>query len=107
MAGFISVLIYRIGQILNFPYSVSVWAAVLAALEPASVYWNNLLMSDYLFAFLFIWSVYEFFMARYYSFALLLGLATLTRPTSLYFFPLFLLVMLLKKISSCNKRIAW
>ena len=99
MAGLISVFIYRIGRLLGFPYGVNLFAAVLTALEPASIYWGNLLMSDYLFAFLFVWSVYEFFMARYYLFSLLLGLATLTRPTSLYFFPLFLLVMLLRKIS--------
>src|SRR3989338_88207 len=66
MAGLISVFFYRICRLLGFPYGVNLFAAVLTALEPASIYWGNLLMSDYLFAFLFVWSVYEFFMARYY-----------------------------------------
>lgn len=92
MAGFISVLIYRIGLLLNFSYGVSVFAAILTALEPASIYWNNLLMSDYLFAFLFILACYEFFLGRYYWFGALMGLAALTRPTGLYFLPLFLLM---------------
>src|SRR3989338_8748057 len=91
MAGFISVLIYRIGLLLNFSYGVSVFAAILTSLEPASIYWNNLLMSDYLFAFLFVLACYEFFIGRYYWFGALMGLATLTRPTSLYFLPFFLL----------------
>lgn len=94
MAGVISVLIYRIGIILFSSERVGFWTAVLTAFEPASIYWNNLLMSDYLFAFLFVLACYYFFLKRYYIFALTLGLATLTRPTSLYFLPLFLLLMM-------------
>ncbi|OGF50521.1 hypothetical protein A3G55_00720 [Candidatus Giovannonibacteria bacterium RIFCSPLOWO2_12_FULL_44_25] len=103
MAGFISVLIYRIGLLLNFSYGVSVFAAVLTSLEPASVYWNNLLMSDYLFAFLFIWSAYEFVNQRYYYFSVLIGLATLARPVSLYFFPVFLVAMVCREFNSASK----
>jgi len=94
MAGFISVFIYRIGRLLGFSHGVNLFAAILTALEPASIYWNNLLMSDYLFTFLFVLSCYYFFLKRYYIFALILGLATLTRPTSLYFLPLFLFLMI-------------
>jgi len=94
MAGFISVLIYRIGLLLNFSYGVSVFASVLTSLEPASIYWNNLLMSDYLFAFLFVFACYYFFLKRYSVFAVMLGFATLARPISLYFMPFFLLFIL-------------
>ncbi|MDP3764760.1 MAG: hypothetical protein Q8Q95_04025 [bacterium] len=96
MAGAMSVLIYRIGIILFSSKRIGFWAATLTALEPASIYWNNLLMSDYLFAFLFVLACYYFFLKHYYAFALFLGLATLTRPTSLYFLPLFMLLIIFK-----------
>ncbi|MDP3935120.1 MAG: glycosyltransferase family 39 protein [Candidatus Giovannonibacteria bacterium] len=109
MAGAISVLIYRIGIILFSSERIGFWAAVLTALEPASIYWNNLLMSDYLFTFLFVLACYYFFIKRYYTFALCLGLATLTRPTSLYFLPLFMLLMIFEefKIQKSWPHLPW
>ncbi len=99
LAGAMSVLIYRIGIVVFSSRKIGLFAAILMSIEPMSIYWNNLLMSDYLFAFLFIFACHEFFFRRYYSFGVLLGLATLTRPISLYFFPLFLLWAVFYKIS--------
>ena len=109
IAGFISVFIYRIGGLLGFSYGINLFAAILTALEPASIYWNNLLMSDYLFTFLFILACYYFFLKRFYFFALILGLATLTRPTSLYFLPLFMLLIIFEnfKIREIRFHLPW
>ena len=92
MAGAISVFIYRLGRHI-FSARVGWWAAVLTALEPMSIYWNNLLMSDYLYAFLFLMALCLFFQRRYYWFAIMFGLATLTRPVGVYLFPVFLLAL--------------
>ena len=47
-------------------------------------------MSDYLFTFLFIFGCYKLFQKNYPVFGLMLGLATLVRPISLYFFGILL-----------------
>lgn len=91
LAGVMSVLIYRIGLILFASRFIGLFAAIVMSVEPISIYWNNLLMSDYLFAFFFIFACHEFFLRRYYSFGILFGLATLTRSVGMYFFPLFLI----------------
>lgn len=96
LAGFMSIFVYRIGLIIFDSKNIGLFAAVLMSTEPMSIYWNNLLMSDYLFAFLFIFAFYEFVLGRYYLFSLLFGLATLTRSIGVYFFPLFLLTMIWK-----------
>jgi len=98
LAGFMSVLIYRIGLMMFNSKNISLFAAVLMSVEPMSIYWNNLLMSDYLFAFLFIFAFYIFVSGHYYLFALFFGLATLTRSIGMYIFPLFLVTMLWRKI---------
>ncbi len=92
LAGAVAILIYRIAIFLFSDYKVALGSAILTSLEPLSWHWNNLIMSDFLFMFLFIWAIYKLFLKHYYWFAVMLGLATLTRPLSLYFFPLFILV---------------
>ena len=91
LAGAVAVLVYRISNILFNNHRIGLWAAILTSLEPLSWHWNNLIMSDFLFMFFFVWAMYKFFLKDYYWFAFLMGLATLTRPLSLYFFPLFIL----------------
>lgn len=49
-------------------------------------------MSDNLFSFLLLFAFYLFVIKRFYAFAVVLGLAALTRPIGFYFFPLFLLM---------------
>lgn len=99
MAGFISVFIYRIGRLLSFSYGTNLFAAIFMSLEPMSIYWNNLVMSDYLFAFLFLLAFYKFIFRKYYSFSFIFGLAALTRSIVVYIFPLFLIIMIFKNFS--------
>jgi len=89
-AGITAVLIYRLAKLLFFSGSAGVVAALIFSLEPVSIYWSNLLMSDSLFGFLLISAVYLFAKNRLYWFAAVLGLSALVRPVGLYFFPLFL-----------------
>ncbi len=94
LGGLMSVLIYKIGEVLSFPRRIGLFAAVLIGLEPMSVYWNNLLMSDTLYTFLFLLALYLFAHKRLLWFAFVFGLATLTRTVGVYFFPLFLVLFL-------------
>ena len=99
-AGLSGVFIYRIGKILFKSGSVGIVAAFLFIFEPVSIYWNNLLMSDNLFSFLLLFAIYLFIAGKLYSFAVILGLAVLTRPIGLYFFPLFLLAFIFQHYRS-------
>lgn len=90
LTGLTGVLIYRAGRIMFQSGAAGVLAAALFILEPVSIYWGGLLMSDNLFAFLFFLAFYLFLVRKFYSFALVLGLAALTRPIGLYFAPLYL-----------------
>ena len=101
LAGIISVLVYCMGQLLFFSKRIGMIAAVMAAVEPLSIYWNNLLMSDYLFAFFFVFGCYKLFQKNYYIFGLMLGLATLVRPMGLYFFGILLLAAII------NEKFSW
>jgi len=92
LAGFIALIIYKLGVRIFKSQSVGVIAGILFSLEPMSIYWNSLLMFETLASFLFIYSIYLFICKRYYFSALIMGLATLTRPSNLYFFPLLLLM---------------
>lgn len=95
--GIAAVLIYRLGKNLFYSGFAGAAAAVIFSLEPVSIYWSNLLMSDSLFAFLFIAALYLFVANRLYWFAAVLGLAVLVRPIGLYFFPLFLIAFFARR----------
>ncbi len=93
IAGFTVILIYKMGFLIFDSKKVGLFSALVVSVEPMSIYWNNLLMSDYLYAFLFILSFYLFVLKRYFLFSFIFGLATLTRSVGFYLFPLFLLAM--------------
>lgn len=95
VAGIISVIIYRIAVTAFSSHKAGLFAAIMTAIEPISIYWNNLLMSDYFFALFFISAFYSFFLRKYYVVGLLLGLGALTKPVGSYFLLLFLLVMII------------
>ncbi len=107
MAGFMNVMMYRLGIILFKKKWVGIVAAVLMSIEPMSVYWNNLTMSDYLFSFLFLWSVLTLFQSRPYRMSFLLGLATLVRPIGLYFFLPSVLILLFQKRQQWREKHTW
>lgn len=92
LIAFSGILLYRIGLAVFKEPAPGFLAAGLFALEPSSVYWSVLLMSDVLFAFLMVAAVYCFTRARWYAAAAIFGFATLARPVGLYLFPLLLLM---------------
>lgn len=93
------VLTFRLGEKV-FSRKVAFWAALFLAIYPSAWGYSDMIMSETLFAFLFIASL--FFLvdvpqgslkAAFFA-GILLGLATLTR-TVLYQFPVFLTVIYL------------
>ncbi len=102
-----AVLIYRIGITLFSSRPIAFFGALAASLEPMNFYWGNLLMSDNLFTLLCIAGFYLFLKKRYGSFALIMGLATLTRPLALYFFIPFILFLPLREFFDDRGRIAY
>lgn len=86
------VFLYRIGIAVFKEGTPGLIAAGLLALEPSSIYWSNMLMSDVLFAFFCIAALLLFVRKRWYAAAALFGLLTLARPLGLYLFPLLLLM---------------
>jgi hypothetical protein len=94
ICALIAVLTYRIGIVLTNSWTISVSAAIIAALEPMSIYWSGLLMSDTLWAFLVITSIYLFTRNRPYLSLFTLGLSAWVRPISLYFMPIFIVMFI-------------
>ncbi len=103
LAGLMAVLIYRIGILIFNSKPIGLLAGILMSVEPMSIYWNNLLMSDYLYAFFFILAFYLFVLKKYYWFALVFGFATLTRSVGIYIFPIFLIGILWQE----RKSVPW
>lgn len=94
LSGGMAVIAYRIGiRVFNSP-GAGIIAGLVFSVEPMSIYWNALLMSEILTSFLFLLSVCLFLYKKPYWSAFALGLTALTRPTFLYLFPLLLLMYL-------------
>lgn len=92
LAGGIVVMIYRLGiRIFNAPL-VGAVAAIMYAVEPMSLYWNTLLMTENLSNFLFLAAIFLFVEKKYYFSAIIIGLAALARPINAYLFPIFLIM---------------
>ncbi len=100
------VLIYKITKLLFENSVVATLAGLIFAFDIHSIYMANVLYTDTLFVFLFLVSVYYFLsgllskkLFKFILSAIFLGLATLTRPVSL-FYPLvlaFVLVLYYRK----------
>jgi len=91
-AGVMAILIYRLSIKLFDLKSVGLVSALFFSLDPAAIYWTNLLMSGNIASLLFLAGLYSFFNKKYGWTGLFLGMTTLTRPIFLYLFPLFLLM---------------
>ncbi|MBU6142083.1 glycosyltransferase family 39 protein [Patescibacteria group bacterium] len=100
-----AVLVYRIGMTLFSSNRIALVGALASGLDPMNLYWGNLLMSDTFFAFFCIAGFYLFIKKNYKSFALAMGLATLTRPLALYFFIPFLLFLPIRAFLENRDRI--
>jgi len=98
--AFATVLIYRISVSLYGSRMLALVAACIAIVEPMSVYWSGLLMSDTLSASLFILALYLLVAKRTYSSMFVLGLSALARPIALYFALVFLCMVLYQAYSA-------
>ncbi len=104
LGGLMALMTYRIGQLLEVHRMVALIAAVLIAVEPMSIYWSGLLMSDTLFSFLTIGAFYFLIKRQPYLSFIALGLAALTRPIALYFAPFFIGIFI---YHMCAERQSW
>lgn len=94
LAGMLAVVIYRITVLLFENKKVAMVSAGIFALDPAMIYWSNLLMSDHLAGVFFAVTILLFAQKKYLWSGLSLGVATLVRPVFLYLFPLFYVMLL-------------
>lgn len=90
IAAGICVLFYRTLLKITESRTIALIAGAIACVEPMSIYWSGLLMSDTVFAFFMVLSFYFLANKRPVATAFSLGLAALTRPIALYFAPVFL-----------------
>jgi hypothetical protein len=74
-------------------------AGVAAMIEPMSIYWSGLLMSDVVFGFLMSAAFYLLLLDRPYLSSAFLGLAALTRPLALYLAPIFVLMIFYRQLA--------
>src|SRR5258708_13238459 len=86
-AALMCVLIYRVGMELTSSAPIAILAGAIASVEPMSIYWSGLLMSDVLFAFGVTLSVYLLARQRTGLSAFVLGVSALLRPIALFFLP--------------------
>jgi 4-amino-4-deoxy-L-arabinose transferase-like glycosyltransferase len=104
LAALTVVLIYRLAKRISGSASVALVAAVIAALEPMSIYWSGLLMSDVFFTFLMVLSFYSLERERWAASGILLGLATLVRPIGLFFLPAYLIYAGIRSYNTALKQ---
>lgn len=95
------VLVYRVAMLLLNSHNVAILAALLVAIDIHSIYVANTLLSDTLFVFLFLFSLYYFLsglqmksLFRFVVSAIFMGIACLTRPV-LLIYPFILVFFLL------------
>jgi len=103
LAGIGGVLIYKIGRKI-FGKTVGLSACLIMAFEPMSIYWNNLLMSDFFFSFILLVSFYFFIFKKESAAALWGGVSVLVRPISL---PLLLLWVSASSLLFKEKKFNW
>lgn len=100
-------ILYNIGRHL-FSENVGLFAAALFAIYPTFIMFNSRIMTETLYIFLVILSLYTIIYAamsaKYVSFVLagiVLGLTTMTRPATIFFLPfvfLYFLIFYMKKL---------
>lgn len=91
------ILVKRIGEQVFNSARVGWGAAILMVLEPMTMYWSGLLMSDTFFLFLFILSMYLFLRERPMTAGFVGGLAILTREIGLYLLMPWIMFLVYKK----------
>lgn len=99
------VLIYRLVRHITGIQRVAVIASIVALLEPMSIFWSGLIMSDVLFAFIATLSFYKLSQGKYVAAGFTLGLATLVRPIALFFLPVYVLFVLYQNLGQSKGRL--
>ncbi|MBI2618382.1 glycosyltransferase family 39 protein [Candidatus Kaiserbacteria bacterium] len=104
-----ALIIYDIGRKL-FSEKIGVGAALIFGLEPSTIFYTFTILSDILFVFLFLTAIYILFfciqpsLSRLYGYTflgmLLLGYATLVRPSGLYSIGIILFFIMIHYIKS-------
>lgn len=97
LAGFSAILIWKIGSAVSL--RVGVGAALLFAADPVGIFYSTVILTETLFIFLLLFSAYVYI--RYFDGhagwfflnGIILGIATLTRPTALVVLPVLAAVM--------------
>lgn len=87
-------LFYLIARQISNSEAIGIMTGVFTAIEPMSIYWGGLLMSDVLFAFLLTSSFYLLLKGNLVSMSLVLGLSAMVRPIALLFIPVFIAFVL-------------
>lgn len=88
LAGGLTVLLYSFASNVFQQKKVGMITAVVFALDPAMMYWTNLLMSDHFAGVFFALAIFLFAKKRFGWAGAAFGIAALTRPVFFYLFPL-------------------
>jgi len=92
---FSTITVYIVYLIAKKVYNekIALISSILFTFDPLSIFYSSLYMSETIFIFLFLLSIYFFVIKNYGISALFLSLSSLTKPISLYsfliFFPFF------------------
>lgn len=105
LASLTSVIIYKISRSLLLPVSAATLAALIFCIEPSSICFSTLILTESFFVLIFSWAIYYLINfihdrkpGQLYLFALLFGIATLTRPAPVYLaFVLFPFLLFIRK----------
>lgn len=108
LAGFSAVFIWKIGSAVS--HRVGVGAALLFAADPVGIFYSTTILTETLFIFLLFFSIYMYvryfdgYIGWYFLIGIVLGIATLTRPTALVVLPVLAAVMWLYPPTFQNAR---
>jgi 4-amino-4-deoxy-L-arabinose transferase-like glycosyltransferase len=92
-------LFYLIARQISNSENIAIVTGALAAVEPMSIYWGGLLMSDVIFAFFLTLSFYLLLKGNLVLMSLSLGLSAMVRPIALLFIPVFVAFVLFQSFS--------
>ncbi|PJE64570.1 MAG: hypothetical protein COU90_01890 [Candidatus Ryanbacteria bacterium CG10_big_fil_rev_8_21_14_0_10_43_42] len=99
IAGLSSVLVYKLGSIIS--HTVGIGSALLFMVDPISVFFSTTILTETIFIFFLLLAIYihmRFFGSLWKGVLLagiVLGVATLTRPSAIVLPPIFVLTFLL------------
>ena len=102
VAGLSAVLVYKLGS--GISYSVGMGSALLFMVDPISIFFSTTILTETVFVFFLLLAVYihmRFFGSLWQGALLagiILGIATLTRPSAIVLPPIFVLTFLMARV---------